>query len=261
MRSELQRCCTFCGHIRACHQIGTGNGVPLGQEFCDDRHAPPCNCTGFVSKGFVPKAPPMTIENHATFFARLTPLFSPSEVRKIELAYILAKYAHRAQVRKEIAEDGTPVRYFEHVRRAALIGIEVGVLRVDTVIATILHDTLEDTRLSAEMIEDSFGADVTRMVQTLSKVPKEGYLERLYRCTDWRVLFVKLCDRLDNLRSLDDVTEEFRTKQVKETRVSYFQFIERLVELTPLQYKMQAFTLTQWIISRVVAHEEKVRTP
>lgn len=40
--------CGACGHDRAFHQIGTGNGVPVGTKFCDDRHAPPCGCTGFV---------------------------------------------------------------------------------------------------------------------------------------------------------------------------------------------------------------------
>lgn len=39
--------CAACGHDRCFHQIGTGHGVPLGVEFCDDRHGPECNCIGF----------------------------------------------------------------------------------------------------------------------------------------------------------------------------------------------------------------------
>lgn len=39
--------CAGCGHDRCFHQIGTGHGVPLGVEFCDDRHGPECNCIGF----------------------------------------------------------------------------------------------------------------------------------------------------------------------------------------------------------------------
>ena len=115
------------------------------------------------------------------FFDRLRPHFAPSHVRRIELAYILAKYSHRAQVRKELDEHGDPVRYFEHVRRATLIGIDVaGIVRLDTIIASVLHDTFEDTRLSPELVEDCFGAGRVRTtVRVLSKVPgKEATLPR-----------------------------------------------------------------------------------
>lgn len=40
--------CAACGHDRVFHQVGTGNGVPVGVHYCDDRHALPCNCKGFV---------------------------------------------------------------------------------------------------------------------------------------------------------------------------------------------------------------------
>lgn len=39
--------CRACGHDRIFHQVGTGDGVPLGQQFCDDRHGDPCDCRGF----------------------------------------------------------------------------------------------------------------------------------------------------------------------------------------------------------------------
>src|ERR1700750_1580819 len=131
-------------------------------------------------------------ENHQTFFDRIRPLFAPSAVRKIELAYILAKYAHRTQKRQEVDGQGNPLRCFEHVRRAALISIDVAhVTRVDTICASILHDTLEDTRLSPELIEDNFGPDVCGIIKILSKNPKEGYLNRLAMSADWRPYFVK----------------------------------------------------------------------
>lgn len=40
--------CGTCGHARVFHQVGTGSGVPVGQAYCDDRHAPPCACRQFV---------------------------------------------------------------------------------------------------------------------------------------------------------------------------------------------------------------------
>ena len=176
----------------------------------------------------------MTHENHDTFFERLRPYFAPSVVRKIELAYMLSKYAHRAQVRKEVDEHGDPIRYFEHVRRATLIGLDLArIVRLDTTVALILHDTLEDTRLTPEIIEDCFGADVCGIVKVLSKVPKDGYLDRFFVSTDWRPYFCKACDRLDNLQSLDQATPEFKVKQVNETKDKYFRLFDRMVTLTP----------------------------
>lgn len=180
----------------------------------------------------------MTTENHESFFRRIHPFFSPRELRKIDLAYMLAKYAHRAQTRNERDEQGVRVRYFEHVRRATLIGLdEAKIVRLDTTIASFLHDTCEDTRLSADQIEDCFGSEVCNIVKVLTKVPKEGYLDRFYVCTDWRPYFVKACDRLDNLRSLSQSSLEFRKKQVTETRDKYYRLFDRLVTLTPEEYR------------------------
>jgi len=177
-------------------------------------------------------------ENHDSFFKRIDPFFSPRELRKIDLAYMLAKYAHRAQLRNERDAQGAPVRYFEHVRRATLIGLdEARIVRLDTTIASFLHDTREDTRLSADQIEDCFGSEVCNIVKVLSKVPKEGYLDRFYTCTDWRPYFVKACDRLDNLRSLLQSSLEFRKKQVTETRDKYFRLFDRMVALAPEAYR------------------------
>ena len=196
----------------------------------------------------------MAIENHDSFFRRIDPFFSPRELRRIDLAYMLAKYAHRAQTRNERDEHGEPVRYFEHVRRATLIGLdEAKIVRLDTTIACFLHDTCEDTRLSADQIEDCFGSDVCNIVKVLSKVPKEGYLERFHVCTDWRPYFVKACDRLDNLRSLSQSTIEFRKKQVAETRDKYYRLFDRMVVLTPEEYRDGARRLRDLIHSTTEA--------
>jgi len=193
----------------------------------------------------------MSVENRESFFQRLYPFFSPKILRDIELAYILAKSAHRSQTRKELDDQGEPVRYFEHVRRATLIGIDLAqIVRPDTVIASILHDGIEDTRdLRPEMIEHVFGVDVCGIVKVLSKDPKEGYLDRFYVCTDWRPYFVKACDRLDNLRSLAGSPPEFRRKQVAETRDKYFRLFDRMVTLTPEEYRDGIRRLREAVIS------------
>lgn len=100
-----------------------------------------------------------TVENRENFFARLTPFMAPSELRNVEIAYMMAKFGHRAQFRKELDADGNPVRYFEHVRRVALVLLDELHIRDPEMICTaLLHDCLEDTKDVTEgIIEHLFG--------------------------------------------------------------------------------------------------------
>lgn len=181
------------------------------------------------------------IENRESFFERLEPYFSPKVLLDIQLAYTLAKSGHRFQVRKELAEDGTPLRYFEHVRRVTLVLIdEAKILRREMIIAAILHDGIEDTKeINPAMIEHAFGEDVAVLVKTLSKVPATGYLDRFFQSVDWRPYAIKACDRIDNLRSMDTTSKEFRLKQVAETREKLYPLFDRMVELTPNEFGKQ----------------------
>ena len=180
------------------------------------------------------------MENRETFFGRLDVRLAPREVLDIELAYTLAKSAHRWQIRKSLGPDGRPQRYFEHLRRTALILMDVaGVYERDLVVAALLHDGVEDTReLGLKIIEHAFGTVVARIVRKLTKAPKDGYVERL-RQAGWRTLLIKACDRLDNLRTLDEpgVEPEFKDKQLSETREKYADLFERLDELAPARYR------------------------
>ncbi len=113
-------------------------------------------------------------ENKDTFFARLEGRFAPSEMLKTKLAYMLAKYGHRGQERKERWDNGQKVRYFEHVRRVALILMDTP--RLDSIFTpegvqiALLHDVLEDTEdVSAEMLEMMFGRDVVLGVMAMTK--------------------------------------------------------------------------------------------
>ena len=179
------------------------------------------------------------MENKETFQARIQPYFSPSGQLDVKLAYCLAKFGHRAQTRKELT-DGKPTRYFEHVRRVAIILMdEMKIMDRDMIIAALLHDSIEDCKdLTPELLEHSFGNEVVTMVKMLSKVPKEGYIERLTNCKDWKVLAIKACDRLDNLRSLmiPGTSLEFQKKQIAETKDKYFAIFDRLVSSCPPAY-------------------------
>lgn len=72
-------------------------------------------------------------------------------------------------------------------------------------------------------------------MQLLSKVPKEGYVERLGTYGDWRTLLIKLADRIDNLRSLGDhqVPAAFRARQLAETREKYLPLFAPLTTQVP----------------------------
>lgn len=174
------------------------------------------------------------MEDKAAFFARLKPMLAPSDLARVRGAYYLAKYGHRAQTRKELGPDGSPLRYFEHVRRVAIILMdEANVFDPDLVITCLLHDAMEDTEdIDASVIEQFFGCAVARRVRILTKDPKEGYVERLY-AADMETVLVKACDRLDNLRSLEDCSETFIAKQLIETEGVYLPLF--LVRLTPHQ--------------------------
>lgn len=194
------------------------------------------------------------IENKETFQARLQPYFSPSIQLDVRLAYTLAKFGHRAQTRKELT-DGKPTRYFEHVRRVALVLIdEMKIIDRDMIIASLLHDSIEDTQdLTAELIEHCFGNEVVSMVKILSKVPKEGYLERLSNSKNWKALAIKACDRLDNLRSLmvPGTSVEFQKRQVLETKEKYFPIFDQLLQLCPPMY-MTNITIIRDEIRRLI---------
>ncbi len=176
------------------------------------------------------------IENKESFFARLIPLLEPSAVREIELAYVLAKFEHRAQTRKELKPDGTPERYFEHPRQVALIAIdEAGCVDRDVICAALMHDSLEDTQTTREDLEKHLGARVARIVIRLSKIPKKGYYERLTLFGEWPELLIKACDRVHNLRTLGD-DPKFRKKQIQDTQRHFPTISRRLLETIPVQW-------------------------
>lgn len=187
-------------------------------------------------------------ENHKSFFDRL--VFFPFEDRlDVELAYVLQKYWFRAKYRKELDKDGNYIRYFEHLRRVALILIdELKIVDPKLIIAGLCHDALEDTRdadHAAAQIEKRFGKDIIWIVKLLSKVPEEGYLERLFAFADWRVLLLKACDRLDNLRSLKAGSINFQKKQIEETRTKYYPIFDKLVSICPVDHIQHAAYLRE----------------
>ncbi len=122
-------------------------------------------------------------------------------------AYAIAAQKHEGQTRT----SGEP--YISHPVAVALILVEMD-CDTDTVIAALLHDTLEDTDLSPQVIKRDFGADVLLIVEGVSKLRHINYTKEdpqaenlrkmlLAMVRDIRVILIKLADRLHNMRTLD----------------------------------------------------------
>src|SRR5215470_7261696 len=137
-------------------------------------------------------------------------------------AYVYAMKAHGAQRRA----SGDP--YFSHPLEVAAILTE---LKLDdaTIVAAVLHDTIEDTSSTREEIDRLFGSDIGRLVDGLTKLKKldlvskraeqaENFRKLLLAVVeDVRVLLVKLADRLHNMRTLQFVPDDKRARIAAET--------------------------------------------
>jgi GTP pyrophosphokinase len=137
-------------------------------------------------------------------------------------AYVYAMKAHGLQKRA----SGDP--YFSHPLEVAAILTD---LRLDdaTIVAAVLHDTIEDTASTKEEIEHLFGAEIAGLVDGLTKLKKLDLVSKraeqaenfrkllLAIAEDVRVLLVKLADRLHNMRTLHFVPPEKRARVAQET--------------------------------------------
>lgn len=148
-------------------------------------------------------------------------------------AYQFAAHRHRNQERK----SGEP--YINHPLAVATI---LTSLKIDiaSIVAAVLHDTVEDTDATLEDIEREFGASVKDLVDGLTKISKIKFRssqERLAEnfrkmvlamSNDLRVILIKLCDRLHNMRTLDNLAPPKRVRIAEETIEIYAPLANRL---------------------------------
>lgn len=89
---------------------------------------------------------------------------------------------------------------------------------------------LEDSfLLNEKLVEKLFGKGIARDLKLLTKRPKNGYLSRMRKHGSVRVLIVKLCDRLHNLRTLHNCSRRKQLKQIRETREKYVPLADLLI--------------------------------
>ncbi len=147
---------------------------------------------------------------------------SHADETALNRAYVYAMKAHGAQ--KRASGD----LYFSHPLEVAAILTD---LKLDdaTIVAAVLHDTIEDTDSTREEIDKIFGHEIGRLVEGLTKLKKLDLVSKraaqaenfrkllLAIAEDVRVLLVKLADRLHNMRTLQFVPAEKRARIAEET--------------------------------------------
>lgn len=144
--------------------------------------------------------------------------FSEAEFQELKAAYDFSAAAHEGQKR----QTGEP--YFIHPCGVVNILVDLGFDDVSTLVAAFLHDVLEDTQVTADELEQKFGKEVLELVEGVTKLDKIKFVsaedeqaENLRKmffamAKDYRVIIIKLADRLHNMRTLDALKPE---KQIK----------------------------------------------
>ena len=166
----------------------------------------------------------------------ISPLLSIIDANKkeradIERAYETAEKAHLGQNRKSGEE------YISHPVAVAQILAELG-MGSSTIIAALLHDTVEDTSYSIEQLRTDFGGEVADLVDGVTKLDRVTYgpdaeAETVRKMVvamskDIRVLVIKLADRLHNARTWEFLTPETAIRKARETLDIYAPLAHRL---------------------------------
>lgn len=154
-----------------------------------------------------------------------------ADLSGISRAYRTAEKAHRGQMRK----SGDP--YITHPVAVATILAELG-MTPSTLMAALLHDTVEDTDYSLEMLTEEYGEEIAMMVDGVTKLDKVTYGDAAQAETvrkmvvamarDIRVLVIKLADRLHNARTWKFVPAASAARKARETLEIYAPLAHRL---------------------------------
>ncbi|WP_371581616.1 bifunctional (p)ppGpp synthetase/guanosine-3',5'-bis(diphosphate) 3'-pyrophosphohydrolase [Streptomyces sp. NBC_01314] len=159
------------------------------------------------------------------------PKIETATLRQIEKAYQVAERWHRGQKRK----SGDP--YITHPLAVTTILAELG-MDPATLMAGLLHDTVEDTEYGLDQLRRDFGDSVALLVDGVTKLDKVKFGEAAQAETvrkmvvamakDPRVLVIKLADRLHNMRTMRYLKREKQEKKARETLEIYAPLAHRL---------------------------------
>ncbi len=188
---------------------------------------------------------------------------TPEERERLGHAWQVGAAAHAGQTRK----SGEP--YITHPVAVAQVLAEQG-MDFKTLAAAILHDTVEDTPLTAEAIANDFGQTVADLVDGVTKLDKLKFRDReeaaaesfrkmlLAMSRDLRVILIKLADRLHNMRTLGAQSPEAKRRIARETLEIYAPIAQRLgMNMVKSELQDLAFTaLHPW---RYAALSKRIR--
>lgn len=181
----------------------------------------------------------MTIEQ---IIGRIKENNPEADTSLVELAYQYAEIAHEGQLRR----SGEP--YIQHTLHTAYLLADI---RADlaTIAAGLLHDVPEDTEYTLEDVKSNFGEEIANLVEGITKLSKikyrgiERYAESLrkmfiFMASDIRVIIIKFCDRLHNLRTLDAVPEE-KQKRIAQESLEIYAPIAGLIGIWKLKWQIE----------------------
>ncbi len=189
----------------------------------------------------------------------------------ISKAYEFAKKAHAFQRRR----SGEP--YIMHPVEVAKIVASFGMDNA-SIMAALLHDTVEDTEVTLEDVTKEFSEEIALLVDGLSKITQFGDRKKtvdfdehisslrkilLASAKDIRILIIKLCDRLHNMRTLKELPEAKRIKKSRETMQIYVPIAQKIGiyalkwELEDLSFKFLDPEMFQEIKKRVGLKREE----
>lgn len=157
-----------------------------------------------------------------SFYKDCKSYLNPNDIKKIQKAYSFAFYAHAGQKRK----DGSD--YITHPVAVTEILLKLK-MDTDTICAALMHDVLEDCNVQKNNLAKIFGDDVAHIVDGVSKLGQidlqsvadknANNLQKmaLAMANDVRVILVKLCDRLHNMRTIEFMPRKKQIQKSKET--------------------------------------------
>lgn len=172
------------------------------------------------------------------------------KVKIVRDAFDMAARAHEGTIRK----SGEP--YIFHPLAVAEIAVTELGLGVTSVVCALLHDVVEDTDITLEDIEHRFGPNVASIIDGLTKISTvfetvdkdysiqaENFKKMLLTLgEDLKVILIKLCDRLHNMRTLGSVSENTKLKIASETLFIYAPLAHRL-GLNAIKTEMEDLSL------------------
>ncbi|MBD3413315.1 MAG: RelA/SpoT family protein [Candidatus Aminicenantes bacterium] len=164
---------------------------------------------------------------------KVSPLYGEKDLVPLQKAYVFAAHSHKGQVRL----SGEP--YLNHPLEVANILADMK-LDPTTLVAALLHDVLEDTDMTALDIKKLFGEEIAHLVEGVTKIglveeshPETRRAETIRKIIiamtdDLRVIFIKLADRIHNLKTLKYLSDKKQKQIAQETLEIYAPIANRL---------------------------------